>query len=151
MSHLRIIAIICAAIACISSSKMSAFCTIIQNTDKNGPTLSTSNNSTLYFQPTSVVYKQDDGIIRLKGNLVGRPHTSNRIDGASLTINNIDYQAVDIDGIDFKRYFQWDDEGLIPLEIDFKLPKGKRLPKVTSKSIITLKTIHGDFQFKAAK
>lgn len=151
MSHLRIIAIICAAIACISSSKMSAFCTIIQNTDKNGPTLSTSNNSTLYFQPTSVVYKQDDGIIRLKGNLVGRPHTSNRIDGATLTINKIDYQAIDIDGIDFKRYFQWDDEGLIPLEIDFKLSKGKRLPKVTSKSIITLKTIHGDFQFKAAK
>ena len=108
-----------------------------------------ATTSSLMFQPTDVVYKADDGIVRIKGKLVGRPHTSDRIDGASLTINGRKYAATDIDGVDFERYFQWEDDGVIPIEIDFELPKGK-LPKVSSKSILTLKTVRGELKFKAS-
>lgn len=105
--------------------------------------------SSLMFQPTDVVYKSGDGIVRIKGKLVGKPHTSDRIDCATLTVNGHTYTATDIDGVDFERYFQWEDDGVIPLEIDFQLPKGK-LPKVTSKSMLTLKTVRGDLKFKAS-
>ncbi len=151
MSFFGKICAFCAILACFSAPKMSAFCSIIQNSDIFDHSVQINKNESLYFQPTSVVYKPDDGIIRVKGNLVGRPHTSNRIDSATLTVNGTVYQAVDIDGIDFERYFQWDDDGLIPLEIDFKIPKGKPLPKLNSKSVLTLNTLRSPLRFKASK
>lgn len=36
-----------------------------------------------------------------------------------LLINNDALTANDIDGVDFHRYFQWENEGRIDLEVDF--------------------------------
>lgn len=50
-------------------------------------------------------------LTRVYARIVGRPHTSMRID--SIT------GAKDIDGIDFKRWFQFEEEGIVSIEIDF--------------------------------
>ena len=67
-------------------------------------------------------YRSD--LTRLYGRFVGRPHTSCRVDAVSLMVGKRVYTATDIDGVDFKRWFQWEDDGEIPVEIDF--PKMKR-------------------------
>ncbi len=70
----------------------------------------------------------------------GTPHTSNRIECATLTSSKVkSLDATDIDGVDFKRYFQWEDEGMIKLEIDFEPVTLKRLKN----AVITLDTVHG--------
>lgn len=72
------------------------------------------------FEPVSLLVKQIDGISRLSGRLISMPHTSERID--SIVLQSRDgslLTAEDIDGVDFGRYFQWEDEGIIDLEIDF--------------------------------
>lgn len=50
-------------------------------------------------------------LTRVYARIVGRPHTSMKID--SIT------HAKDIDGIDFKRWFQFEEEGIATIEIDF--------------------------------
>lgn len=50
---------------------------------------------------------------------IGRPHTAHRIDAAEIRSIGVKAAASDIDGVDFNRYFQWEDSGVIPLEIDF--------------------------------
>ncbi|MDE6534411.1 MAG: hypothetical protein K2K82_00195 [Muribaculaceae bacterium] len=52
----------------------------------------------------------------------GRPHTSNRIDGVKLDGK---IAATDIDPIYFERSFQFEDEGVILLEVDFPALKNK--------------------------
>lgn len=54
---------------------------------------------------------------------IGLPNTSDRIDAVKLD-GKID--ATDIDPIDFQRAFQWEEDGVQPLEIDF--PALKRKP-----------------------
>lgn len=56
---------------------------------------------------------------RVYCKIIGLPHTSERIDKATLVVNGATLSATDIDGVDFKRYFQWEDDGIIRLEIDF--------------------------------
>ncbi len=78
--------------------------------------------STVGVKPLSIVvdsidYRRD--LTRVYCKAVGRPHTSNRIDAMKMILKDGSYVANDIDGVDFKRYFQWEDEGSIPLEIDF--------------------------------
>lgn len=64
--------------------------------------------------------KSADHIVRLSATLTSMPHTSWRVDSITLNVpGNGAVGASDIDGIDFKRYFQWEDEGEIDLEIDF--------------------------------
>lgn len=99
------------------------------------------------FSMTNYVTKADDRIIRVKGSLIGAPHTSHRINSARLLIGKVSYEATDIDGIDFERYFQWEDDGIIPLEIDFSIPKGAKMPKIGKNSCIILSTVHGDYVF----
>ena len=70
----------------------------------------------------SIDFRTD--LTRVYGKLVGRPHTSHRVDEATLLTGKSSFKADDIDGVDFKRYFQWEDEGEILIEIDF--PKMKR-------------------------
>lgn len=70
----------------------------------------------------SIDFRTD--LTRVYGKLVGRPHTSHRVDDATLLSGKSSFKADDIDGVDFKRYFQWEDEGEILIEIDF--PKMKR-------------------------
>ena len=65
----------------------------------------------------SIDYRTD--LTRLYGKLIGVPHTSQRIDALTLSSASKTYQAVDIDGVDFKRWFQWEDDGIIAVEIDF--------------------------------
>lgn len=72
------------------------------------------------FTVTDIIVKTDDDLVRVCGNLAGRPHTSARIDSITMRgANGVLIKADDIDGVDFERYFQWEDDGIIPLEIDF--------------------------------
>lgn len=76
-------------------------------------------------------------LARVYGRLIGTPHTSDRIDNAVIESGKKRYKATDIDGIDFKRYFQWEDEGVILVEIDFP-------PMKKADGWLVLKTIRGD-------
>lgn len=81
-----------------------------------------------------------DDLTRVYVRYIGRPHTSDRIDSVTLSVGRIRYNGEDIDGVDFKRYFQWEDEGVIPLEIDFgPMSKGYPLTGAT----LTFDTVHG--------
>jgi hypothetical protein len=60
-----------------------------------------------------------DDVTRVYCRIIGRPHTSQRIDTAYLLVNNTELQSTDIDGVDFQRYFQWEDNGIIPIELDY--------------------------------
>lgn len=68
------------------------------------------------FLADSIAYRPD--LTRLYGRISGQPHTSGRIDSIRISAPAI-APATDIDGVDFKRWFQWEDDGMIPLEIDF--------------------------------
>ena len=78
-----------------------------------------------------------DGGIRISVCLVGIPSTSQRIDSVDLTVGDKVVKATDIDGIDFERYFQFEDEGVQLIEVDFPfkgtLPKTAKLIFHTSK------------------
>lgn len=69
------------------------------------------------FIADSIEYRAD--VTRLYGKIKGRPHTANRIETLYGTFGKIKYSSTDIDGVDMKRYFQWENSGLIPVEIDF--------------------------------
>ncbi len=72
-------------------------------------------------------------------DLVSVPNTSSRIDSATWIADGRRCLANDIDGVDFQRYFQWEEDGVVRVEIDF--PRLKRLPR---NSRIVLHTVHGD-------
>lgn len=61
-----------------------------------------------------------DGVSRVSCSLVGIPHTSSRVDSVVATVGGKRLKSNDIDGIDFGRYFQWEDEGVIPVDVDIK-------------------------------
>lgn len=73
------------------------------------------------FHVDSVDYRTD--LTRVYGQLMGQPHTSGRIDAVEIESGGRKFVADDIDGVDFKRYYQYEDEGVIPLEIDFPAMK----------------------------
>lgn len=75
-------------------------------------------------------------LTRVYGRLTGRPHTSGRIDGATLVTDRGSLTATDIDGVDFERYYQFEDDGTIPLEIDFTPAR-----KATA---VKLRTVRGE-------
>lgn len=70
------------------------------------------------IQVDSIDFRGD--LTRLYGKLIGRPHTSQRIDEVVLHIGTASFQGKDIDGVDFKRWFQWEEDGAIPVELDFR-------------------------------
>ena len=76
-----------------------------------------ASDNILTFKVDSIDYRND--LTRVYGKLIGRPHTSNRIDRVNMTGNSYSVEANDIDGVDFRRYFQWEDDGTIPIELDF--------------------------------
>ncbi len=84
----------------------------------------------------SVDFRSD--LTRVYGKIVGTPHTSGRVDAASLLSGKRSWQGTDIDGVDFKRYFQWEDDGQIPVEIDFPAMK----PFKTAQLVLT--TVRGE-------
>lgn len=69
----------------------------------------------------SVDYRKD--LTRLYGRLVGEPHTSQRIDRITLESSGLPFSSTDIEGVDMERWFQWEDDGSIPVEIDFPAMK----------------------------
>lgn len=71
------------------------------------------------FAVNEIIYKTDDNLARVCGNLTGTPHTSARIDSVTFVSEKRRIKANDIDGVDFERYFQWEDDGNIYIEIDF--------------------------------
>ncbi|MDE6198297.1 MAG: hypothetical protein K2L55_06820 [Muribaculaceae bacterium] len=97
------------------------------------------------FKVTEVINKVDDGIVRICGNLSGRPHTSLRIDSISIIPDVIPVKAVDIDGVDFERYFQWEDDGTIYIEIDFPMFEFTGSAKyVLEGNTVVFHTVKGD-------
>lgn len=89
-----------------------------------GGFVSSSDDNKLTFKVDSIDYRSD--LTRVYGRLLGVPHTSQRIDGVKFVGNGSVADATDIDGVDFRRYFQWEDDGEIPVEIDF--PRIKKSP-----------------------
>lgn len=75
----------------------------------------------LKIEIDSIQCRQD--LSRVYCKAIGRPNTSNRIDAVSL---NGKIAAKDIDPIYFRQAFQWEEDGVIALEIDF--PALKRRP-----------------------
>lgn len=94
-----------------------------------------ASDNTLSFQVDSIDYRSD--LTRIYGKLIGKPHTSNRIDGVTFTGIGSAVTATDIDGVDFQRYFQWEDDGQIPVEIDFPVLK------TADEVQILFMTVHG--------
>ena len=74
-------------------------------------------DATLAIAVDSIDFRKD--LTRVYGRLTGTPHTSSRVDSAVMKSAGRSYTGNDIDGIDFKRYFQWEDDGCILIEIDF--------------------------------
>lgn len=85
------------------------------------------------FTVDSIDFRKD--LTRVYGKLTGTPHTSNRIDDAMLYTPSGVSEAIDIDGVDFRRYFQWEDEGEISVEIDF--------PRSPAPNAISFTTVRG--------
>lgn len=81
-----------------------------------------------------------DGVTRIGCTLTGAPHTSQRIDSCTLIVGGAAYGSLDIDGVDFKRYFQWEDDGRIPVEVDFP-----RQAVFKPEDKIVFHTVSGDF------
>lgn len=72
---------------------------------------------------TGVNNTNRDGTTRIRCDVLGYPHTSQRIDKVLLKHKGKTNEAIDIDGVDFNRYFQWEDDGVITMEIDFPRQK----------------------------
>ena len=75
------------------------------------------NKSDMRVELDSVDFRTD--LTRVYGRLIGRPHTAQRIDYVTLRTPGVVLAAQEIDGVDLERYFQWEDDGIIPVEIDF--------------------------------
>lgn len=84
----------------------------------------------------SIDFRPD--LIRVYASLLGAPHTSGRIDDITLMVGKRAAKATDIDGIDFNRYYQWEDDGIIPIEIDFP-----NMPQFKYAQIV-LNTVRGE-------
>ncbi len=114
MKTIRRIAI---AVVAIAAAACGAQAKIVKNYKSH-------SDDVLTFQVDSIDFRKD--LTRVYGKVIGRPHTSHRIDGVTLNINNQALVSADIDGVDFKRYFQWEDDGFILLEIDFPATRPAR-------------------------
>lgn len=79
----------------------------------------------------SIDFRSD--LARVYGHLLGTPNTSSRIDGFIIQpdpkavapgTKTDEQKATDIDGFEFTHRFQWEEDGDLPIEIDFpKLPE----------------------------
>ncbi|MDE7154507.1 MAG: hypothetical protein K2O00_08745 [Muribaculaceae bacterium] len=84
-----------------------------------------------------------DGVTRMTVRLTSLPNTSSRVDSVTLVApGGSRFLATDIDGIDFKRYFQWEDDGKVTVDVDFP-----RQTKTDGGKVI-FHTVYGDFTGK---
>lgn len=132
MRRLLLVALMGAAMSCMSHVATGQTCCVSKG----------QQSSALFgFEITAWDEITDDGVLRIGGILAGIPHTSCRIDRITLACGDKKVVAVDIDGIDFERYFQWEDDGEIHIEIDFPLPP---LPKNMRECSLIFTTVRGD-------
>jgi len=80
------------------------------------------------------------GVTRIGIDMLSMPSTSSRVDSATIVNGKIKKRAIDIDGVDFGRYFQWEEEGVRYIELDF--PKQKR---IIDGAKVILHTVHGNY------
>ena len=80
-----------------------------------------------------------DGVSRISVFLLSTPSTSSRIDSVTLVNGTKHFRATDIDGVDFSRYFQWEDNGEIMVEVDFPLQR-----QFNSDASVIFHTVYGD-------
>lgn len=81
-----------------------------------------------------------DGVTRVRCVLLSTPHTSSRIDSVELRRpRHAPFKGLDIDGVDFGRYFQWEDEGVIAVEVDF----ARQRTALGTGDTLLFHTVHG--------
>ena len=96
----------------------------------------------LHLQLKTINNTNSDGVSRLELDIIGVSYTSSRIDSAKIfTSDGSVYLASDIDGVDFHRYFQWEDNGIIPVEIDF--PRNENYNKTDT---LVVYTVYGEYR-----
>ncbi|MCM1164069.1 MAG: hypothetical protein NC339_07470 [Muribaculaceae bacterium] len=85
------------------------------------------------FSVDSIDCRKD--LTRVYGRVIGRPHTSSRIDAVGMLVpGGVLKECTDIDGVDFNRWFQWEDDSEILLELDFGPVKDARSGQLTFSS-----------------
>lgn len=92
----------------------------------------------------SVMFRDD--VTRVYGKITGPHNTSARIDRIVLTHGKERYVSNDIDGFDYERAFQWEEDGSIPVEIDFAPIKSR--PEIF---VISAETPRGTCLWSVAK
>ncbi len=132
MKNFRIPAIL------LSVAVASACTTILArgNVSRGFETEARENKTGITLVVDSIDCRSD--LTRIYGSIKGQPNTAQRIDSLSLVAPAVKIMQVDdIDGIDMRRWFQWDETGVIQLEIDFaalkKLPSTMVMRAVTPK------------------
>lgn len=96
-------------------------CATMGGVVKNYVTVPCRQELPMAFSVDSIDYRKD--LTRVYGTLTGTPHRSGRIDRIDAVTAAGTMTATDIEGVDFERYFQWEDDGIILLEIDFPVMK----------------------------
>lgn len=82
-----------------------------------GPLFSRNRQREMSVKVDSVMWRSD--VTRVYCRLFGLPHTSQRVDAVTLDTPDASVAATDIDPLYFKRSFQWEDNGVIEIELDF--------------------------------
>ncbi len=72
----------------------------------------------------SIDFRSD--LTRVYGHIDSRPNTSACINSFVLNADKTPFPATDIEGFDFERRIQWEETGVLPIEIDFPVIKGVR-------------------------
>jgi len=91
-------------------------------TVKDYPTSGQPTANRLILTVDSIDFRKD--LTRVYGKITGRPNTSDRFDRITLVKpDSVMVKSTDIDGVDMERWFQWEEDGRINLEIDFPAMK----------------------------
>ena len=88
----------------------------------------------------SIDSNNGSGVTRIGIDLKSFPSTSSRLDSATLVNGKKSFRATDVDGVEVNRYFQWEENGVVYIELDF--PRQKKIDK---DSKVILHTVHGDY------
>lgn len=87
-------------------------------------------------------------LTRVYGHIDSRPNTSACINSFVLNADKTPFRATDIDGFDFERRFQWEETGVLPVEIDFPVIKGVR---TNAKLNIVAETNRGPYSWNITR
>lgn len=128
----RILILFAAAVAVLS-----ACAAVVKNYRTSEPVVMAARQGAagvLTLKVDSIDFRKD--LTRVYCRASGRPNTSQRVDAVTLTVGNKAMGATDIDGVEMKKYFQFEDEGFIPLEIDFPATRSGRRGTLTFVTVL---------------